>query len=65
MIGRHHVQTYYPKWTAGPMGTAIKVTPVDPNAGAKEMRELHLSKPVDDKEEANPGTKDSDKPPAQ
>ena len=54
-------KTYYFKWTAGPMGTAIKVTPVDLKAGAKEMRNLHLSKPIDDKEEAKPGTKDTDK----
>jgi len=57
-------KTYYFNWTAGPMGTAIKVTPVDPKVGAKEMRKLHLSKPVDDKEEASPGAKDPDKPPA-
>ena len=57
-------KTYYFKWTAGPMGTAIKVTPVDPKVGAKEMGKLHLSKPADDKEEANPGAKDPDKPPA-
>lgn len=57
-------QTYYFKWTAGPMGTAIKVTPVDPKVGAKEMRKLHLSKPTDDKEQANPVAKDPDKSPA-
>jgi len=55
-------KTYYFKWTAGTMATMIKVTPVDPEVGAKEMRKLHLSKPVDDKEEAKPGTKDTDKP---
>ena len=55
-------KTYYFKWTAGTMGTMIKVTPVDPKLGAKEMSKLHLSKPVDDKEEAKPGTKDADKP---
>ncbi|HUI54151.1 MAG TPA: DUF2846 domain-containing protein [Bryobacteraceae bacterium] len=54
-------KTYYFKWTAAPMGTAIKVAPVDPKVGAKEMSKLHLSKPVDDKEEAKPGTKDTDK----
>ena len=55
-------KSYYFKWTAGPMATGIKVTPEDPGVGAKEMRKLHLSKPVDDKEEANPETKDTDKP---
>jgi len=54
-------KTYYFKWTAAPMGTAVKVTPVDPKVGAKEMRSLHLSKPADDKEEAKPETKDKDK----
>ena len=57
-------KTYYYKWTAGAFATGIKVTPEDPEKGAKEMRKLHLSKPVDDKEEAKPGTKDTDKPPA-
>jgi hypothetical protein len=57
-------KTYYYKWTAGPMGSAIKVTPVDPKVGAKEMRTLHPSKPIDDKEEANPVAKDPDKAPA-
>ena len=57
-------QTYYFKWTAGPAATGIKVTPEDPEKGAKEIRKLHLSKPVDDKEEAKPETKDPDKPPA-
>ncbi len=57
-------KTYYFKWTAGVAATGIKVTPVDPDKGAKEIRKLHLSKPVDDKEEAKPGTKDTDKPPA-
>ena len=50
-------KTYYFKWTAGTMATMIKVTPVDPGVGAKEIRKLHLSKPVDDKEEAKPGAK--------
>ena len=54
-------KTYYFKWTAGPMATGIKVTPEDPGNGAKEIRKLHLSKPVDDKEEAKPETKDTDK----
>jgi hypothetical protein len=48
-------KTYYFKWTAGAFATGIKVTPEDPDVGAKEMRKLHLSKPVDDKEEAKPG----------
>jgi hypothetical protein len=47
-------KTYYYKWTAGAAATGIKVTPVDPDKGAKEILKLHLSKPVDDKEEANP-----------
>ncbi len=55
-------KTYYFKWTAGPMATGIKVTPEDPAVGAKQIRKLHPSKPVDDKEEARPGTKDTDKP---
>jgi len=41
-------KTYYLKWTSGAMATGIKVTPVDPSVGAKEMRKLHLSKPPDD-----------------
>ena len=57
-------KTYYYKWTSGPMATGIKVEPVDPEKGAKEVRKLHLSKPVDDKEETKPETKDTDKPPA-
>jgi hypothetical protein len=57
-------KTYYFKWTAGVAATGIKVTPVDPEAGAKEIRKLHLSKPPDDKEEAKPATKETDKPPA-
>ena len=57
-------KTYYFKWTSGPMATGIKVTPVDPEKGAKEVSKLHLSKPVDEKEEAKPETKDTDKPPA-
>jgi hypothetical protein len=56
-------KTYYFKWTAAPMGTAVKVTPVDPKAGAKEMRTLHPSKPVDDQEEAKPVAKDPGKSP--
>ena len=57
-------QTYYFKWTAGVAATGIKVTPEDPGKGAKEIRKLHLSKPVDDKEEAKPATTDTDKPAA-
>jgi hypothetical protein len=56
-------KTYYFKWTAGPFATGIKVESVDPEKGAKDIRKLHLSKPVDDKEEAKPGTTDTDKPP--
>ena len=48
-------KTYYFKWTAGAFATGIKVTPEDPDVGAKEIHKLHLSKPVDDKEEAKPG----------
>ena len=55
-------KTYYFKWTSGPQGTGIKVTPEDPGVGAKEMRKLHLSKPVDDKEEAKPAAADTGKP---
>jgi len=55
-------KTYYFKWTSGAMATMIKVTPVDPAVGAKDIRKLHLSKPVDDKDEAKPATKDIDKP---
>ena len=55
-------KTYYFKWTAAPMGSAIKVTPEDPAVGAKEMRKLHLSKPVDEKQEAKPEANAADKP---
>jgi hypothetical protein len=34
------------------MAPMIKVTPVDPGVGAKEIRKLHLTKPPDEKEEA-------------
>ena len=57
-------KTYYFKWTSGPMATGIKVEPVDAGKGAKEISKLHLSAPVNDKEEAKPGTNDADKPPA-
>jgi hypothetical protein len=43
-------KTYFLKWTAGAMGTEIKVTPEDPSVGAKEMSKLHLSKPPDAKD---------------
>jgi len=57
-------KTYYFKWTSGPMATGIKVEPEDPEKGAKEIRKLHLSRPVDDKEEPKPETKDTAKPTA-
>jgi len=57
-------RTYYFKWTAGAMATGIKVTPVDPGVGAKEMSKLHLSQPPDDKDTPKPEKKDTDKPPA-
>jgi Protein of unknown function (DUF2846). len=57
-------KTYYFKWTAGTMATMIKVTPVDPAVGAKEMSKLHLSKPPDDKNEAKPENQDTEKPAA-
>lgn len=43
-------KTYFLKWTAGAMGTDIKVTLEDPSVGAKEMSKLHLSKPPDAKD---------------
>ena len=52
-------KTYYFKWTSGAFATGIAVTPEDPGKGAKEISKLHLSAPVDDKEEAKPGTKDT------
>lgn len=55
-------KTYYFKWTSGTMATMIKVTPVDPAGGAKEMSKLHLSKPPDDKNAATPEAKDTEKP---
>ena len=55
-------KTYYFKWTAGAFATGIKVTPEDPEKGAKEIHKLHLSAPVNDKEEAKPESKDGDKP---
>jgi len=47
-------KTYYFKWTSGAMATMIKVTPVDPGVGAKDIRKLHLTKPPDDKESQKP-----------
>lgn len=58
-------KTYYFKWTAGTMATMIKVTPMDPGVGAKEMSKLHLSKPAEDKDEAKPEAKNTVNPPAQ
>lgn len=62
-------KTYYFKWTSDPFATGIKVTPEDPEKGAKDIHKLHLSKPVDDKvedkkEEAKPETQNAEKPPA-
>jgi hypothetical protein len=57
-------KTYYFRWTSGTMATMIKVKPVDPAAGAKEIRKLHLSKPPGDTEETKPEAKDTDQPPA-
>jgi len=57
-------KTYYFKWTSGTMATMIKVTPVDPAVGAKEMRKLHLSAPPDDKDQPKTDTPDTPKPPA-
>jgi hypothetical protein len=54
--------TYYFKWTAGTMATMIKVTPVDPSVGAKEMSKLHLSKPPDDTDASKTETKDTGNP---
>jgi len=55
-------KSYCFKWTAGIMATMIKVTPVDPTTGAKEMSKLHLSAPPNDKDEAEKETKDAEKP---
>jgi len=52
-------KTYYLKWTSSTMATAIKVTLMDPEVGAREMSKLHLSKPVEQP------TKPPEKPPAQ
>ncbi len=58
-------KTYYYKWTSGAMATGIKVAPVDPSVGAKEMSKLHLSRPPDDTDAAKPEAKDSGQPPPQ
>jgi hypothetical protein len=58
-------KTYYFKWTAGTMATGIKVTPVDPPVGAKEMSKLHLSKPPEDVDASKPETKNPANPPPQ
>ena len=55
-------KTYYFKWTAGAMGTGIKVTAVEPGVGAKEMSKLHLSKPPDDTQAEKPEDKGGGKP---
>jgi hypothetical protein len=55
-------KTYYYKWTSGAMATGIKVTPVDPSVGAKEMSKLHLSKPPDDTEASKAEAKDTANP---
>lgn len=57
-------KTYYFKWTGGPMGSGIKVTPEDPGVGAKEMSKLHLSKPPSDKDAAKEESKDTAQPAA-
>ncbi|HVO62733.1 MAG TPA: DUF2846 domain-containing protein [Terriglobales bacterium] len=57
-------KTYYFKWTSGPMATGIKVEPVDPEKGAKDVSKLHPSAPVDNKEAAKPEAKPTDKPPS-
>ncbi|MGA8162573.1 MAG: DUF2846 domain-containing protein [Acidobacteriaceae bacterium] len=48
--------TYYFKWTSGAVATGIKVTPIDPSVGAKEMSKLHLSKPREDMDALTPLT---------
>lgn len=53
---------YYFKWISEPMGMGIKVTAVEPGAGAKDIRKLHISKPPDDKEGAKPEAKNAETP---
>ena len=55
-------KTYYFKWTSGAMATGIKVTPVDAETGAKEIRKLHLTAPPNDKDEAKPDSKTAEIP---
>jgi len=55
-------KSYYFKWTAGAMATMIKVTPESPEVGAKEIRKLHLAKPIEEKKETKPETKEPEKP---
>lgn len=50
-------KTYFLKWTAEPMGTGIKVTPMDEATGAKEMSKLHLSKQPEEQESMKPEAK--------
>ncbi len=57
-------KTYYFKWTSGTMATMIKVTPVDPSVGAKEMSKLHPSAPPDDRDQPKSDSKPAEKPPA-
>lgn len=55
-------KTYYFKWTSGAMATGIKVTPVDADTGAKEIRKLHLTKPPDDKTDVKSDSKTTEAP---
>jgi hypothetical protein len=55
-------KTYYYKWTAGTMGTGIKVTLEDPSVGAKEMSKLHLSAPPEEKEADQKKIEEAKKP---
>ncbi len=57
-------RTYYFKWTSSTMATGIKVTAVDADAGARDIRKLHLSKPPDDKDTQQPKSDDAGKPSA-
>lgn len=50
-------KTYFFKWTSGAMATGIKVTAVEAETGAKDIRKLHLTAPPNDKEEAKPDSK--------
>ena len=55
-------KTYYYKWTAGTMGTGIKVTLEDPSVGAKEISKLHLSAPPEEKEADQKKIEEAKKP---